>query len=346
MAKSSKKIAVIGAAGYVGYAMIKFFCNHYETLAYDISKEFYNMEFPKDVKKITNKEDLKADVSVLCLPTAQLPNGRCDTSLVEEVVSWIETPLIIIKSTVEPGTTDKLKEKYKKRICVSPEYVSMSTYASPYSWDTEVKDTPWFTFGGNEEDTKEAVEIYMPICGPSKQYIQTSAKNAEYAKYMENTFYAMKVTFCYEMEQMCQREGLDYNKIREVWLADNRISKYHTSVFATNDRPFGGRCVLPESKVKINTGDVINISKLYDNWTNNKISKLSIESCNSDLTEINYKDINLVTKTSVDEELIVFETEQGEFTCTEEHLMPIQRNGRKIIVMAKDIQKNDLLLLI
>lgn len=235
-----KKIVVIGAAGYVGKAHTKFFCNHYQTFGYDVN-HFDNLL--GKLKVIETKEDInKCDVAVLCLPTAELENGRCDVSLVEEVVSWVETPLIIIKSTVEPGTTDRLKEKYKKRIVMSPEYVGMSSYASPYSWDTEVKDTPWFTFGGDEKDTQEAVEIYMPICGPSKQYIQTSAKNAEYAKYMENTFYAMKVTFCYEMEQMFRKEGLDYNKIREVWLADPRISKYHTSVFTTNERPYGGRC--------------------------------------------------------------------------------------------------------
>lgn len=63
------------------------------------------------------------------------------------------------------------------------------------------------------------------------------------AKYMENSFYAMKITFAYEMACICKAAGLDYNEVRELWLLDPRINPMHTAVFAQNDNPFGGKCL-------------------------------------------------------------------------------------------------------
>jgi len=63
------------------------------------------------------------------------------------------------------------------------------------------------------------------------------------AKYMENSFYATKITFCYEMACICQKAGIDYNEARELWLLDPRINPMHTAVFAQNDNPFGGKCL-------------------------------------------------------------------------------------------------------
>ena len=53
-----------------------------------------------------------------------LPDGNCDTSIVESIFEWIKTPLVIIRSTVKPGTTEKLAKKYPKlHIVFQPEYI-------------------------------------------------------------------------------------------------------------------------------------------------------------------------------------------------------------------------------
>lgn len=239
--KLSKKIAVIGY-GYVGQAMTKFFRDHYPVSVYDP----YRTDFPDlwECPIIRSAEEVnKHDVGVICVPTPTTEGGRCDTSIVEKVVDWLETPLIIIKSTVEPGTTRRLKEKTGKRIVFSPEYCGESSYWSPYLWDRDVKESPFFIFGGAPKDTSEAVDLYFPITGPVKTYRQTTDMAAELAKYMENSFYATKITFCYEMAMICQAAGLDYNEVRELWLLDPRINRMHTAVFEANDRPFGGKCL-------------------------------------------------------------------------------------------------------
>ena len=104
------KIAIVGM-GYVGKAMDRFFSRCYETVPYD---QPLGVGLRRDVNE--------CDCAVVCVPTPQAPDGSCDTSIVEEVVGWIETPLVIIKSTVSPGTTDLLACTFHKPLIFSPEY--------------------------------------------------------------------------------------------------------------------------------------------------------------------------------------------------------------------------------
>jgi len=238
MKKINKKIAIVGY-GYVGKAMSEFFKNHYEVGVYDVN----DVDLKDGLVKFSKDEVNKADLALICVPTQQKENGRCDTSIVEDTVSWVNSKLIIIKSTVEVGTTNFLKHKTGKRIVFSPEYCGESSYWSPYLWDREVKHTPFFIFGGDKQDTAKCVDCYLPITGPVKIYRQTDAKSAEMAKYMENSFYATKITFCYEMANICKLSGLDYNEVRELWLLDPRINPMHTAVFAENTKGFGGKCL-------------------------------------------------------------------------------------------------------
>lgn len=226
-----KKIAIVGY-GYVGKGMYNLFKNHYNTIIYD----------PNYNNSCTINDVNECDLAVVCVPTPKGDNGECDISYVEGVISWIDTPLILLKSTVEVGTTDKLKEKFNKKIVFSPEYAGETTYWSPYSFRENIVETPFFIFGGEKEHTSAMVDIFMPICGPTKVYKQTDTKSAELAKYMTNNFYAMKIAFCYEMYEIIKSAGCDYNEVRELWVLDPRLNPMFTSVFAENDRPFGGKC--------------------------------------------------------------------------------------------------------
>ena len=84
-------------------------------------------------------------------------------------MAWLETPLILIKSSVAPGTTDYLKSKYHKRITVSPEYYGESSFFlpedvfSPMGW-------PLLIVGGDRNDTAEVIEFFLPALGPNKTY--------------------------------------------------------------------------------------------------------------------------------------------------------------------------------
>lgn len=234
------KIVIIGY-GYVGKAMYNFFNNHYDISVYD--PKIDHSLFP-DVRFIDDQEEAnECDLGVICVPTPRGDDGACDISIVESTVKWLKTKLILLKSTVEIDTTNRLMDTYKKSIVFSPEYCGESSYWSPYLFDRSVIETPFFIFGGLPSDTSKMVDYFLPISGPTKKYIQCKPEEAEMAKYLENSFYASKIAFCYEMFEICNAANIDWNKVRELWLMDPRINPMHTAVFHKNDKPFSGKCL-------------------------------------------------------------------------------------------------------
>ena len=229
--KLKQKIAIIGY-GYVGKAMKKFFENHYELVIYD----------PPAGYKTTKDEVNECDVTFVCVPTPKSEDGSCDISIVEESVRWVDTELIIIKSTVEVGTTKRLSKKFNKDLVFSPEYIGESTYWTPFKFHQNMKETPFYTFGGNKETCSKVIDLFLPVTGPCKRYITTDCTSAEMAKYMENAFYATKIAFCNELYDICKASGVDWHEVRELWLADPRINPMHTAVFKEK-RGFGGKCL-------------------------------------------------------------------------------------------------------
>lgn len=233
-------ITIIGF-GYVGKAFDVFFSKKHDVAIYDIRK----IESDKYTAKIK-----KSDLYVICVPTDENEDGSVDLSCVNETFEKIhqcdDSALVLLKSTVPPTTTEQLQKKYSTmHIVFSPEYIGESSYylGSPYNWSTDVIETPFFIFGGNPQDTSKMVSIFQEIAGPNKQYFQASSKEAEITKYMENTFFASKIVFCNEFFNICKLYNVDYNIVRELWLADTRINKNHTLVF-NQDKPycFGGKC--------------------------------------------------------------------------------------------------------
>ncbi len=247
------KVGIIGY-GYVGKAMAKFYENHCDVFVYDPALE-NNADHNLEIKFVSKDVINACDVGVICVPTPVADDGSCNVQIVEETVKWLNTPLILIKSTISVGTTDRLRSETGKRIVFSPEYCGESSYWTPYKFHTDVKETPFFIFGGNPEDTSKFVDMYMKIVGPTKVYRQTTAKCAEMAKYMENTFYALKIMFCYEINEICHHLRVDYNEARELWLLDPRINPMHTAVFADNIAPFGGKCLPKDTSALIKTAE-------------------------------------------------------------------------------------------
>ena len=239
------KIAIIGL-GYVGKAEAQFwsFRDNYEIIGYD---PFLN---PKDwisCPLVSKKEASSADLGVICVPTPSKRNGKCDISIVEETVKWLKTPLILIKSTIPPGTTDYLVKKFRKKIAFSPEFITETKFWSPYKLTKNPLDSPFYILGGKPATRKKIYELLISILGPSKDYYLVEAKIAEMAKYVLNAFFAAKVTFVNEIKKICDNLNLDYNQVRELWTLDPTVSKSHTAVFP--DKPgFSGKCLPKDLK--------------------------------------------------------------------------------------------------
>ena len=255
-----KKIAVVGSEGYVGKGMVNFFKDHYTVVKHDISLG----------KKSAPKYKVnKCDLAVICVPTPMAKDGSCDTSIVEEVLSWIKIP-IWIRSTVSVGFTQKYERKGYK-ICFSPEYMGEGKYWMPWKFHTDEKEIPWFILGGIPAATSYVLDLIVPITGPTKYYRQMSSKSAEMAKYMENIYFAMKVVFANEFRRACDKLKVDYWEARDGWGLDPRVDKMHTAVFPSQGG-FGGRCLPKDLMAFIKTCEKASYEPkfLKQIWESNK----------------------------------------------------------------------------
>jgi UDPglucose 6-dehydrogenase len=181
----------------------------------------------------------RSDFAFVCVPTPADAEGRCDTSIVEEVVGWIECPTIVVRSTVPPGTCEVLAERTGKRVVFQPEYGPGETPDHPFA---DLRSVRWIVLGGRRAWTRAVCELYQTVFNSDVVIQQTDARTAELAKYMENAFLATKVAFCNEFYGLAERIGVDYHELRELWLLDPRIGRSHTWVHA-DDRGFGGKCL-------------------------------------------------------------------------------------------------------
>lgn len=225
------KVGIVGV-GYVGSGMKRLFSSAHEVVTYD--------------PRLTgsHQSDIQgAEITFICVPTPMAPDGAADFSLVEASVKWITSPVIVIKSTVPPGTTDMLGEHYQKNLHFSPEYMGEGKqFVAPWKYPDphDARSHPFVIVGGDSADM--VLDLYATVMSNDAAYLATSNKAAELAKYMENSFLAMKVAFCYEFAAICAAYDVDFKTVRELWLHDPRMGRSHTMVLP-NQKGFNGKCL-------------------------------------------------------------------------------------------------------
>lgn len=189
---------------------------------------------------IGNKEEAnEGDVAFICVPTPCIKKGKLDTSIVEEVVEWCSCPLLVIRSTVNPGTCKMLQDKYHKRIVMQPEYLG-ETPAHPL---LDPKTRPFLILGGSKEDTRKVIEVYQGVYNANVTIRQVSSLEAEVIKLTENRAISFKVSQCQELYDVCQAAGIDYYTIRDaVYGDDPRFNLWWTFIYPDR-RGFKSKCI-------------------------------------------------------------------------------------------------------
>jgi len=254
---TSNKVSCIGN-GYVGKSMLKLFPDAY---IYD------------EPLGIGTKEEVnKTKVAIIAVPTNLLPDGGLDMSIVEDVVSWLETPLIIIKSALMPGTVDRLVAKYNKHIVVSVEMVGEGKYFIPY-WKypdpTDERLHGFLIMGGVEKDATKAAEYFWEKMSPDIDIHIVSAVEAEICKLMENTFGALKVTFANTIYDICEAYGANYIKVMQAWgaqgtwVGNEGTGKMHMRV-VPGKRGWKSKCWDKDPSALAKSAKDIGVDDLYD----------------------------------------------------------------------------------
>ena len=241
-------IGIVGQ-GYVGGAVKEVFSKYYDVETYDLDKDKCSVDYLEDIVELSN-------IIFVCVPTPMKKDGSCDTSIVEAVVKDINDMVVsrnvsgrvvVIKSTVPPGTTERLSEEcHNISVIFNPEFLTEANYLEDF------KNQNRIILGGKRPGTTKVKQVYSKVL-PKTKVIKTGSTHAEMVKYMTNTFLATKVSFANEMFEICERLGIDYDKVTEYATYDERLGKSHWAVPGPDGHyGFGGSCFPKDINALIN----------------------------------------------------------------------------------------------
>jgi UDPglucose 6-dehydrogenase len=179
----------------------------------------------------------------VCVPTPYVPGrGFDDGHLLQAVAGITGSKTVVIKSTVLPGTTMLLQERYPQhRFMFNPEFLREATaYRDFVEPDRQI-------VGVTHESAGEGPRLMAMLPRAAYELI-CPAGEAEMGKYAANAFLAVKVSYANEIFDLCQRLRLDYSAVRDIVAADARIGASHMDVHDSGYRGYGGKCLPKDSK--------------------------------------------------------------------------------------------------
>lgn len=183
------------------------------------------------------------DIAIIAVPT-DYKDGELDTSIVEEIVGWCESETILIKSALQPGTTDRLVAETGKNIAVSVELIGEGKYFQPpekYPHPTDPQQHQLLVIGGEEPARSKAAEVLWEQMSPDIRIHLVTALEAEITKMAENTYGALKVTWANVLRDICDEYGANFIQVHQAWSEDGRVDPMHTRSVAHN-RGWNSKC--------------------------------------------------------------------------------------------------------
>lgn len=248
----AKKSTAIVGYGVVGAAYRKMFS---DAIIYDPPKglfgtkvdengQGYGLEESEKSLKLGQDRVNSCDVAIVAVWTGLNDKGELDTSIVEEVVGWIECPLILIKSALQPGTVDRLVKKTGKKIAVSVEYIGEGTYPIHF-WKYPHQNDPrlhqMLVVGGEEGPAEEAAQFLWRRMSPDVKIHKVTALEAEIVKLIENSQGAMKVVFANTFLSLAQKSNTSFVRMHQAWNSDPRTESMHLRAVEF-ERGYVSRC--------------------------------------------------------------------------------------------------------
>lgn len=188
-----------------------------------------------------------ADIIFICVPTPRSSDGSVALAAVLSAFSTIRgEKIVVIKSTVPPGTTEQLQKKYPSlKILFNPEFLT-----EKFAWEDFLKpDRQIVGFTSSSIDAAHAVLSLLPkapFMSPwgvgTYRPVKITATEAEIIKYGGNVYFSRKVNFANLLAMTAEKFGADYENIRKALGADFRIGDSHLDVMHGGYRGFGGYC--------------------------------------------------------------------------------------------------------
>lgn len=172
------------------------------------------------------------DFIFICVDTPYIDKyNPCYINDIESVInkwspSLSKDGLFVIKSTVLPEYCDRFKNY---RVVFSPEYYGNTFHCNNFDFDFTI-------LGGEYNDCIKVQQLLQKCYDARHKFRIVSAKTACLAKYMENCYLAMKVSFCSQFYKIAENNQVPYEELRELFILDPRVNPSHT--FIDRDEPY------------------------------------------------------------------------------------------------------------
>lgn len=251
------KVGVIGH-GFVGEAQSFAFSPISDVKVYDIDPLKSNS---------TLEEVYKCDFVFVAVPTPMYEDGSQDLSYIKDVFSKAQPgPIYIIKSTVLPGTTNNLIEQFTDLdIIFNPEFLTQRTAKLDMLTQARI------IFGGKPNLTKHVEELFTQRF-MNRNIIHTDSTTAELIKYMNNSFFATKVSIMNEFKRLSDALGTNWDDALYGFASDSRIGDSHLHVPGPDGKAgYGGVCFPKDVNAIVSLGKELGtpMNTLEAGWKTN-----------------------------------------------------------------------------
>ena len=178
-----------------------------------------------------------ADGIIVCVNAPTRDNGILDVEDLFDVLDQIPSHIpVLVKTTLTPGVADAIEKSFADlKITFNPEFLRQATA------DEDFLNQTYTVFGG--KDNYFWGKLFAEILPKCNYMISCTAKEACLVKYSSNSFLALKTSFFNQIFDICDKEGMDYDTIKNILSEDSRIGSSHMQVPGPDGlRGWGGHC--------------------------------------------------------------------------------------------------------
>ena len=266
-----QKIGIFGN-GFVGSAVQFGFS---PSTGCDCEVRVYDKDPLKSVDTIEETVN-KSDFIFLSVPTPSNKDGSMNLDIVEQALQDIsevnerDDNVVLLRSTVVPGTTRKLQSKYTKlNIVFNPEF--LTERSAKYDFINQSR----IIVGGGEGHAFEVgatADLFRWRFGDSVSMIETDWETAELIKYMSNCFFTTKISYMNEMYQLANKCEADWEVVLDGFFRDGRVGHSHMNVPGHDGKfGFGGSCFPKDIQAILHFGESLglNLNTIKGAWKTN-----------------------------------------------------------------------------
>jgi len=249
------KIGIVGN-GFVGSSVAFGFS---PTTGCDSEIKIYDKDSSKSTHSL--ESTLTSDFIFVSVPTPSNPDGSINLDVVYNAFEEMNNlnhrtdNVILLRSTVTPGTTRKLQRKFRNlNIVFNPEFLTER------SAKLDFINQARFILGGLKKNVNKVEKLFKWRFGETMPIIKTNYETAELIKYMNNCFFATKVSFLNEMYQIADACGVDWGMAVDGFIRDGRIGHSHIAVPGPDGKfGFGGSCFPKDIQAMIHFAQTLDI---------------------------------------------------------------------------------------